>query len=334
MTSTDFTYILQHPEALSAKQTEELQTVLNEFPYFQPARALFLKGLKKQDSFKYNQELKTTAAYTTDRSILFDFITSEVFLQNEISEYIKQNAEHIKDIEVDAVDLSVNKKTSIDDSLTQQIEETEGVLDPELFQPKVTPSKIDAFTLEKTLSPTPEVTNTEESIETQATASDSPETILEIGKPLKFDKSETHSFNEWLKLAKFNPIDRSNPSQEDESSLNVTEVKPEEPAKPTPKPCPEKAKKFELIDKFISSSPKIDPKKSTSTTSHNLAESHMIQPESLMTETLARIYVEQKNYKKAIQSYNILSLKYPEKSGFFADRIKAIKKIQEQNNKN
>jgi len=59
----------------------------------------------------------------------------------------------------------------------------------------------------------------------------------------------------------------------------------------------------------------------------------MIQPESLMTETLARIYLEQKNYKKAIQSYNILSLKYPEKSGFFADQIKAIKKIQEQNNK-
>ena len=59
----------------------------------------------------------------------------------------------------------------------------------------------------------------------------------------------------------------------------------------------------------------------------------MIQPESLMTETLARIYVEQKNYKKAIQSYKILSLKYPEKSGFFADQIKAIKKLQEYNNK-
>ena len=59
----------------------------------------------------------------------------------------------------------------------------------------------------------------------------------------------------------------------------------------------------------------------------------MIQPEALMTETLARIYVEQKNYKKAIQSYKILSLKYPEKSGFFADQIKAINELQEQNNK-
>ena len=47
-----------------------------------------------------------------------------------------------------------------------------------------------------------------------------------------------------------------------------------------------------------------------------------------MTETLARVYLEQKNYDKAIRSYKILSLKYPEKSALFADQIKAIKKLQ------
>ena len=41
------------------------------------------KGLKNKESFKYNQELKTTAAYTTDRSILFDFITSEYWVIGE-----------------------------------------------------------------------------------------------------------------------------------------------------------------------------------------------------------------------------------------------------------
>jgi len=51
-----------------------------------------------------------------------------------------------------------------------------------------------------------------------------------------------------------------------------------------------------------------------------------------MTETLARIYLEQKNYDKAIQSYRILSLKYPEKSSFFANQIKAIKELREHNN--
>ena len=51
-----------------------------------------------------------------------------------------------------------------------------------------------------------------------------------------------------------------------------------------------------------------------------------------MTETLARVYLEQKKYKNAIQAYKILSLKYPEKSSFFADRIKAVEKIQQENN--
>ncbi len=50
-----------------------------------------------------------------------------------------------------------------------------------------------------------------------------------------------------------------------------------------------------------------------------------------MTETLAKVYLEQKKYKKALQAFKILSLKYPEKSGFFADQIRAVKKLQKEN---
>ncbi|MDN3709330.1 tetratricopeptide repeat protein [Myroides ceti] len=51
----------------------------------------------------------------------------------------------------------------------------------------------------------------------------------------------------------------------------------------------------------------------------------------LMTETLAKIYLEQKKYQKAIQAYEILILKYPEKSSLFADRISNIKMLQNYN---
>ncbi|MBT8273406.1 MAG: hypothetical protein KJO77_06350, partial [Bacteroidia bacterium] len=89
-------------------------------------------------------------------------------------------------------------------------------------------------------------------------------------------------------------------------------------------------KKSALIDRFIESNPKIQPIRSEGPT-HNIAKSQMMQPDSLMTETLARIYLEQKNYDKAIQAYKVLSLKYPEKSGFFADQIQAIKELKNQN---
>ena len=62
-----------------------------------------------------------------------------------------------------------------------------------------------------------------------------------------------------------------------------------------------------------------------------VAEDQIIDDENLMTETLARIYVEQNNYDKAIQSYQILSLKYPEKSSLFAIQIESIKVLKKNN---
>ena len=50
----------------------------------------------------------------------------------------------------------------------------------------------------------------------------------------------------------------------------------------------------------------------------------------LMTETLAKVFIKQKKYRKAIKAYEILRLKYPEKNGFFADQIEEIKKRQQQ----
>jgi len=312
LNTTDFTSILQDPQALTEGQTQEIKSVIEEFPYFQSARAVYLKGLKNSDSFKYNQELKTTAAYTTDRSILFDYITSDEFLQNKISEQIKYNLEHLKGIEVnDIEDITVNKSVTLDDALRQQIQDTKNVLDPALFQPLVKISKVASFDdgSEKRQSDILEVDTT--NIEAL------PEEKLQLGKPLKFDKNETHSFNEWLKITSFKPIIRE-------------EVEKEEVVLDTGKPKKiSKTKKFQLIDKFISKKPKIVPSDEIKP-SIDFAKDQMIQPESLMTETLARIYVEQKNYKKAIQSYKILSLKYPEKSGFFADQIKAIKQLQEK----
>ena len=46
MNVQDFTYLLQNPdEVVSPVQTNQLEDVLAEYPYFQAARAMHLKGL-------------------------------------------------------------------------------------------------------------------------------------------------------------------------------------------------------------------------------------------------------------------------------------------------
>ena len=50
--------------------------------------------------------------------------------------------------------------------------------------------------------------------------------------------------------------------------------------------------------------------------------------DEIVTETLAKLYMEQGYYKKAKKAYKKLSLKYPKKSSFFAAQIKDIKKKQ------
>lgn len=268
MNSAEFSYLLQHPENIDAIKTQQLNEVITEFPYFQSARAIQLKGLNKTNSFKYNQTLKKTAAYTIDRKVLFDFITSPIFISNS-----KKEVEILEEIEViDAEDIKALHK-----KITESF------------------SNINAETVADSF-------HQQEALTEDAKASD----VLELGKPLQFVSSEPHSFNEWMQLIAQKPIVR------EESQVRKIE-KIEE--------------KFNLIDRFIELNPKIKPVDKNAI-NMDLTLEGSTENESLMTETLAKVYLEQKKYENAIKAYRILILKYPEKSGFFADRIKAIKNLQ------
>ena len=307
MNVQDFTYLLQNPDkVVTPIQTKQLEDVLEEYPYFQAARALQLKGLRNLNSFKYNNALKKTAAYSTDRDVLFDFITSKDFLQNSIANSISGKTNLNEKQESDIEELVEVKKAipiiekSEDKPLPQDVDDADQILDPKLFKSK--DPKVDkAIKVEK----------------------EKAKEELEIGKPLPFTKQEKHSFSEWLQLASLKTIER------DHEKLNANDSS-EEDIDFTLEKDVLKKKKFELIDKFIENNPKIVPTKK-STSKVDMTASIKLDKDELMTETLAKVYLEQKKYKKAIQAYKILSLKYPEKSGFFADRIKAAQKIQQEN---
>ena len=55
------------------------------------------------------------------------------------------------------------------------------------------------------------------------------------------------------------------------------------------------------------------------------------EEEGMLSESLSRIYIQQGHYDKALRIIRSLSLNYPEKSRFFADQIRFLERIIENN---
>ena len=87
----------------------------------------------------------------------------------------------------------------------------------------------------------------------------------------------------------------------------------------------QRVKENELIDVFIAARPRIAPGKSPAGAQEDISETFIRHDDQLMTETLAQIYFKQGYYLKAIHVYEKLSLKFPEKSSYFATQINKIR---------
>ena len=90
----------------------------------------------------------------------------------------------------------------------------------------------------------------------------------------------------------------------------------------------------ELIDGFIEKarnevSLRIDPLENRADPEAfpDETETELTEDESCFTETLAKIYIKQKRYSKALEIIKKLSLKYPKKNAYFADQIRFLEKL-------
>ena len=124
-------------------------------------------------------------------------------------------------------------------------------------------------------------------------------------KKVRFSKDLKLSFLDWIKYT------------EENQNIQIQESKKLEPLK----------NKLSIIDRFIEADPKISPMEKNEPIESLINGD--FNSEELMTESLAKILLRQKKYKKAIKAYKILSLKYPEKNVFFAGQIQKIKKLQQ-----
>jgi len=131
------------------------------------------------------------------------------------------------------------------------------------------------------------------------------------------NQTEPHTFTEWLKLL---------------PKLTTTIInKEQETFNEKPEIQSLKKSKKALIDKFLKEEPRIKPKAEFFNPA-NVAKQSIADDITFVSETLAKIYLQQENYNKALEAYENLRLKYPEKRLYFATQIKQIRKLINQNN--
>jgi hypothetical protein len=85
--------LLKTPKNIQSEDLHLLEEEINSFPYVQNIRALYLYGVHLYDKDNYQRVLSTTAAYTTDKKILYQLINGKIQQKPKVEE----SAETVKE---------------------------------------------------------------------------------------------------------------------------------------------------------------------------------------------------------------------------------------------
>ena len=313
MQAKEFINYIKNPNSLEKNSVKDLQKLVNDFPYFQSAHLLLSLASKKWDASVYQKSLKKTAIVVTNRSHLFNLIQ-----QFEISNSVIEDSYHQKLVVEEVLEpIDSTKELNILKATELLIENSDSEISETEFQQKTKP-------------------NAEEVLENEIAK----QVVSAIVEKQMFNLSDTQlvfnqnkepeNFTDWLRL-----IQKSNKQLSAENILDVntennTDIKTRlEKGKIINQESAlnKKLKNLALIDKIIEKSPgqiKIKDDQKFYSPEQNAKES-LLENEHLVSETLAKIYALQGSVNKAVRAYEILSLKFPQKSAYFASLIQKLK---------
>lgn len=286
MNAEEFYQYINKPESLKGDDVNQLNRLVEEFPYFQTAQLLLSLSSKKWDASLYQQTIKRTAISVNDREKLYDLLNKEIPVENIIVIETKPEVALEKSVQ------DTDKHIETDKSLKEEtkVPEVKEEITPEKVEKEIERAIVSSF-VEK------------EVLQIKQERKKQPDTFTAWLDHLNRNKGTAHRFEEEKKEA---GIDQA-------ENIKKTKLK-------------QKA----LIDKIIESNPGALKQKEEQKffRSDIKAKESLLENEELVTETLANIYALQGNISKAIRSYEILSLKYPQKSAYFASLIEKLRNSQ------
>jgi hypothetical protein len=317
MTPETFNRYLKDPSLLDSHTVEELWMLVKDYPYFQVARMLLARNLYNTGHEAYPLSLRLAAAYAGDRGKLKALIEGIPVIIHEVPEQesIVEPASVQEEINVSDI---FSDKTSEIKPVEAELDKDENEIQPGAgvhdYQEETDPISDEG----KGILADTDVIIADNPI----VLSVSPQgEIIEDGIAIKeHDKPKT--IHNALIDSIFSRL----------SAVPVPEevVPNSEPANFETEVFPVLNKNIsvhnELVEKFIREEPRISTPKREFYNAEDIAKQSATLPEDLVTETLAWIYEQQGYYNLAIKIYEKLMLLIPEKSSYFAGRIKEITK--------
>ena len=313
MQAKEFINYIKNPNSLEKDSVKELQKLVNDFPYFQSAHLLLSLASKKWDASVYQKSLKKTAIVVTNRSHLFNLIQ-----QFEISNTVIEDSDHQKLVVEEVLEpIDSTKELNILKATELLIENSDSEISETEFQQKTKPNAEEVL---------------ENEIAKQVVGAIVEKQMLNLSDTqLVFNQNkEPENFTDWLRLIQKSNKQLSAENILDTNTENNTDIKTRlEKGKIITQESAlnKKLKNLALIDKIIEKSPgqiKIKDDQKFYSPEHNAKES-LLENEHLVSETLAKIYALQGSVNKAVRAYEILSLKFPQKSAYFASLIQKLK---------
>jgi tetratricopeptide (TPR) repeat protein len=311
MNAQELQKILNQPKAIDASTSMELMQLCKEFPYFAwPFAALTSYQLEKND-FRLENTLHQTSLRIHNRQWLQDYLFKSPKNQNPLP--ATQNPTPATQ---DQLPATQDPLPPTKDPLPPTQNPTPATQAPlpdtqynEAINPSLQPLEEDTFELEIETAkiepldslPIEETEEIEAKIKPVKLVAPvyNLEDLYPAPEPDKHKQVASSDFYAWLNAGS--------------AQKNTAAVKPIE-------------RKEDLIEKFLKTKPSISrPKQEFYTPEKAMKKSEVIS-NKIVTETLAKIYTKQGNFEKAIDAYEQLSLKFPEKKPYFANLIDQIKK--------
>ena len=324
MQAAELHKLVKDPSGLRETHIVPLQELTREYPYFQSAQVLLCMALRKWDTTAYQNQLKKTAIVCSDRKRLHQIIRAieeDLLKEPQAEQEAKQRGpswspDPSVEEEISILDDAANPAAAVGYGEQRQkaIEKEQAAVDAALLEAEIRKQAAVAV-VDK------EIIRVHEQEQTGTTVTE------ESAEPQKPLGHEPGSFGDWLSQLKKNPEDPG--IHPDYRKAAVKQQEKED--KPVADGAAERKRKQQaIIDKIIEKSPgAIRPKEDQKFfTPERTAKESLLENEHLVTETLAKIYALQGNTAKAIRSYEILSLKYPQKSTYFASLIQKLKQNQ------